>query len=607
MTYSPLSTPRSRAVVALLDKSRFSKHRSGQRKVSEIVEENNDLIKSILGLKVAEGGDIEASPEKGGPGGDYLERAELKAGEVKQLEKKLQEQVAENLGLQRKLRRITKDAKYFRTQHERLLSYLKEDELRSLQTHLFESEIERLGAQVAKLNESNMRLSEKLEGHEKSIEYSIEPRGLKHSREKWVENITKAAELDYVRALGSHPPSTSARKGGGGRGGGGVTENGCHFMLSPTAAAVKLASLREKLDELGRKVLIVEKARDSGYQENDYISIKIKKVNGQTDLADEKLAQIKQFKKKIEEISKVHHQDNILVPKRESYAHYLKDEAKYYVPPFASAIDEAVEGTTTAMLNLSDSFPSEAASANMNSDDEENDRTEEGSSTQKAKEEEESNLAENETGSDSLVGGGDGESAKPKPETGDPTPRQSPKLDPVLEEEGPTQKDKEEEEEAEEEDFSSKTPEKLHANAFAQNQDDLKKTFSSATSPPEPPAEGSQEEEEGDDDDGEVNRFLEISTQTPPASPTSVNPILDLADQLAREEESLSQPSRLTAEMERVNQRLFAIKKRKALAYRDLTTKTLRSLAEEALEEKELLKRLKKLQGLRNYFVRRKG
>ena len=73
-------------------------------------------------------------------------------------------------------------------------------------------------------------------------------------------------------------------------------------MLSPTAAAVKLASLREKLDELGRKVLIVEKARDSGYQENDYISIKIKKVNGQTDLADEKLAQIKQFKKKIEEM-----------------------------------------------------------------------------------------------------------------------------------------------------------------------------------------------------------------------------------------------------------------------------------------------------------------
>ena len=48
--YSPLRSPRSRSVVAMVERARQGKHRGGQRKVQRIVEENNRLIRTILGL-----------------------------------------------------------------------------------------------------------------------------------------------------------------------------------------------------------------------------------------------------------------------------------------------------------------------------------------------------------------------------------------------------------------------------------------------------------------------------------------------------------------------------------------------------------------------------
>ena len=56
-------------------------------------------------------------------------------------------------------------------------------------------------------------------------------------------------------------------------------------------------------------------------------------------------------------------------------------------------------------------------------------------------------------------------------------------------------------------------------------------------------------------------------------------------------------PKAPATEEERIHARLFEIRRRKALALRDLSTGTLRELAEEALEEKDLYKRLKRLSG----------
>ena len=65
----------------------------------------------------------------------------------------------------------------------------------------------------------------------------------------------------------------------------GAREGSCVFVLEPARAEMELARLREALNDLGRKVLVVEKARDAAYLENDYIDVKIRKVNGQSELA----------------------------------------------------------------------------------------------------------------------------------------------------------------------------------------------------------------------------------------------------------------------------------------------------------------------------------
>ena len=86
---SPLSTPRSRAVVALLDKTRskLGRHRNGQRKISEIVQENNALISGILGLNSEESerggaGELSVSRSASAPvDGEVVEKLQAEYGE----------------------------------------------------------------------------------------------------------------------------------------------------------------------------------------------------------------------------------------------------------------------------------------------------------------------------------------------------------------------------------------------------------------------------------------------------------------------------------------------------------------------------------------------
>lgn len=591
MTYSPLSTPRSRAVVALLDKSKFSKHRTGQRKISEIVNENNALIKNILGLK------LETESEDGpGPSSKEDESAVGLEGlgndltkEIERLEKKVQEQTAENIGLQRKVTRTTDEAKFFNTQCDKLLSYLSEDEVRNLRKVLFESEIERLGSEVAKLNEKNKELTERLQDKEKGIESSIEPRGLKHSRERWVENIMKAAELDYIQALGQHAPSTSQTSGSEATSM--VSENGCHFMLNPTAAALEIARLQEKLDEMGRKVLIVEKARDSGYQENDYIDCKIKKVIDQTKLANEKLEQIKTFQRKLEELSKVQHQENILTAKRKSYSAFHKDKAKYYVPQFRLNIDQMVE--QTSQLNplaqgVEEDRRREVEEGAMGAE-EDGVASAPSESVLHPKEEEEEKkiLAQNAPAESTAADNEKKLQEEPKTKTdnkddhveegqtekeGDNAP-----AEPVLEESVPPIEEKKVEEiQVEQVDTPVTTPEKLESNTFAATE---------SRPPPVPESSAIRME---------AATVTEMGTQTPVS-----NPILDYANDGLQTPRSTSAKSARMTELQKIDKRLHEIKVRKSQAYRDLSTKTLRILAEEALEEKDLLKRRKKLQAKR--------
>ena len=92
-------------------------------------------------------------------------------------------------------------------------------------------------------------------------------------------------------------------------------------------------------------------------------------------------------------------------------------------------------------------------------------------------------------------------------------------------------------------------------------------------------------------------RSLEMGTQTP-VRESKVQSRLDFA---AHDDPMAAAPSAApkapATEEERIHARLFEIRRRKALALRDLSTGTLRELAEEALEEKDLYKRLKRLSG----------
>ena len=306
----------------------------------------------------------------------------------------------------------------------------------------------------------------------------------------------------------------------------------------------------------------MEKARDSAYQETDYMRIKIKKVRDQEKLAFEKLDKIKTFQRQMEEVSRVDQQTNILSRKRVSYAEFYEDKAKYYKPDFASKIDHVVEEATA--------LPVPAEAEDGEDGEEEPLPTAQGTKSGEGEEE-----GSGKTLSDSKDGEGEG----PDPATdvsGSDEARQptqpDPELPPAPQSRGgmtPPDLPRIEEDEEDEEEIAS--------NHSGTNEDDPVEAPPAETPPAAPLSAASQ-------------NHAEIGTQTPEA----LVPKLDFSDIAVRP----SDPRPLSgglSQVERINQRLFEIKKRKALAYRDLSTATLRSLAEEALEEKELYKKLKKL------------
>lgn len=595
---SPLSTPRSRAVVALLDKTRskLGRHRNGQRKISEIVQENNALISGILGLNSEESerggaGELSVSRSASAPvDGEVVEKlqAELQ-GKIQELEQSLQEQTAENLGLEKKVSRITGEAHFFEKQYDKLLSYLSEDELRVIQKGTFEVEIDRLGSEIANLNAKNMSLSERLEDFERNIQFSIEPRGSKHSRESWIANIMKASELDYIRTLSEPSASTSGPRPSAAFGKKSV--NGCNFLLDPDQAGAELQRLKDALAEMGKKVLIVEKARDSAYQEIDYVDVKTKKIYSQVSLAKEKLENIKTFQKKLQELSKENHQENILTRKRVSYSEFYKDKAKYYVPQFDSNIENVVKATTTfsalpdEALGKERDEPFEEAVAQESveepamMEEELSDKVSTGDNAgvnqpEMKREEEEEEEEGGEGGED--VSSKSEDRSGPPPEVGE----QSPSPPPIQELS---------QENVEEKSSPSSNPREMQTQTPSAQEREWKDNLVSPSASDSLAVSSSTQNTEG-------------GIQTPNSVSPSTFPVKDTpVDQEAEEDSTLDFPSPtvadpLTNQVDKINQRLFEIKKRKALAYRDLSTATLRILAEESLEEKDLHKKLKKLQ-----------
>ncbi|QDZ18562.1 hypothetical protein HOP50_02g10660 [Chloropicon primus] len=569
--YSPLSTPRSRSVMALLEKSKHGKHRNGQRKVNAIVEENNALIRGILGLEDRDSGDEggEATPTPSrGAGVDEVELL----GEIKRLEEKLKEQTAENIGLEKKVSKISQDATYFRAQSDKLLSYLSEDELRVLRKHLFEVEVDRLGAEAETLNSKNKELCTKLEGFERDLEFFIEPRDKRQSREKWIRNITKAAEIDYERAVGSSGASTSEKgRGLGGHGTKGRgAESGCNFLLTPEKAARELMRLRKALDDMGKKVLVVENARDSAYLEVDYIDVKIKKVNDQANLAQEKLESIKTFQRKMEELTLVEHQDNILTNKRVSFAEFYKDKVKDYRDEFSSKIDTAVKEAKSFLSPLLFEPP-------QSREDPLGDKEEHGDGAAAEGEEETEPPSTEALGANSQKA--EDVIPSPAPETPNPLKRLETGVESGAEA-------------VEEEVVYSNNPKEGGAGE-GERDPEAKTPLASTTSKLGAPAPDSTNTKLVFES---ATKYSEMGTQTPEAQlPASK---LDFTPKNSSDEDEVARARlgpRKQTEAERIEERLFEIRKRKALAYRDLSTGTLRALAEEALEEKKLLKRLKKI------------
>ncbi|WZN63095.1 hypothetical protein HKI87_07g46400 [Chloropicon roscoffensis] len=550
--YSPLRSPRSRSVVAMVERARQGKHRGGQRKVSEIVEENNRLIRTILGLPEPGEEQTVAAGVKASPATDPGAEAAL-AEEVRSLEAELSKAAEENLGLERELETKTSDARHYERLSDKLLSYLTEDEHRSVRKHPFAMEIERLGDEVAAIATENESLCRELDGFERDLEHELEPRGERTSRERWVQKIARAAEIDYGRVLGGSGATTSGRSDRPGALAG-AREGSCVFVLEPARAEMELARLREALNDLGRKVLVVEKARDAAYLENDYIDVKIRKVNGQSELAREKLEAIRVFQKKLEEMQQPKHEENVLRQRRErAGSELLVDRARQYKPEFEEQVDAAVAQARSVLSPLLHGGPEVAGREGP--DEEEEDR---------AKEEE---------------GGGErrgrGESVL-SPLLSDP-PEPPVAGTPVAEEPPPTLASPED---LAEEAVLSNDPKGETGRPTADEGD--------ATPAPDLPFESSS---------ATKARSLEMGTQTP-VGESKVQSRLDFA---AHDDNMAAAPSAApkapATEEERIHARLFEIRRRKALALRDLSTGTLRELAEEALEEKDLYKRLKRLSG----------
>ena len=238
------------------------------------------------------------------------ERARLSGleSEMGAMRTRLRERIAQNVELENGLGQCRKSAEFFRAQCDRLQEHRVDmrggapaagpgaesdgDAGFAVDVDSLRRDVDALAERLRVLNDENKGKTAKLRAFERDLERSFEPRRGAEDREAWLRGILKHAGLDAAsgKARSSGSASASAASASGASGARGASA----FLLDAAQSADEMARLRTALDGVGRRLIITESARAASLCQAEHLNVRLKKANDDRRGAVERLMRLRE-------------------------------------------------------------------------------------------------------------------------------------------------------------------------------------------------------------------------------------------------------------------------------------------------------------------------